>query len=113
MRISDWSSDVCSSDLLAQIETEAGGRPRTAKGAPDTVVTAAPYQRIVPALGVNRKHHARMIAVATAHIGQIDAEIVFGQSLHQGFEFVKGITKTGQIGQLLARLGNEIGRAHV
>src|SRR3546814_8189896 len=34
MRISDWSSDVCSSDLLALLDAKAGGAARVVAGDP-------------------------------------------------------------------------------
>src|SRR3546814_13006880 len=50
MRISDWSSDVCSSDLgLMSITGEGPGRPPVKVGAPVTDITAG----ILAAMGVS------------------------------------------------------------
>src|SRR3546814_6282239 len=46
MRISDWSSDVCSSDLLRRVEQRAGqAGPRPAPDGPPRPVRAAHLQR--------------------------------------------------------------------
>src|SRR3546814_7689678 len=63
MRISDWSSDVCSSDLGAGVQDPSGGVERVAGAAPVTVggeldSSATPVQGLAgEADDVERVHH--------------------------------------------------------
>src|SRR3546814_7627621 len=60
MRISDWSSDVCSSDLLGvapvPIEQRAGLRHRVEGGVGDVGVDCAPDEQPPPAIDVGPAH---------------------------------------------------------
>src|SRR3546814_4045630 len=46
MRISDWSSDVCSSDLIGQCFGQYRRPFGTAKAAPDRQLPVAPHDRV-------------------------------------------------------------------
>src|SRR3546814_8483938 len=52
MRISDWSSDVCSSDLTAAVAKSPVKPAATPKHAPPPPEPRAPSKRVVRAVGV-------------------------------------------------------------
>src|SRR3546814_10865489 len=89
MRISDWSSDVCSSDLVGGGAQNCGVERQRA--------------RLRPHLGVNRVTDDRSIA-------RIPSRIILPGT--------KQFAVSGNLGRRISRLrrfppGNEIGRAHV
>src|SRR3546814_9789338 len=58
MRISDWSSDVCSSDLADEIETGCIGQPRFLPYVPAAEHVVAGVERnIAAAFGINSVVH--------------------------------------------------------
>src|SRR3546814_3717355 len=74
MRISDWSSDVCSSDLIARkLDIEALGRPRAIDcrfrqaGTDQHIIDAAPHDRRPRILGRPAKgaHHVENVGLVT------------------------------------------------
>src|SRR3546814_6705402 len=83
MRISDWSSDVCSSDLHAVARdvddvVDATGDPVVAVGVAPAAVTAEVLAGIGREVGL---HEALMVAVDRAHLarpGVGDAEVALG-----------------------------------
>src|SRR3546814_4956654 len=69
MRISDWSSDVCSSDLLADPNFEAQPYdPWVAYGRSKTA-------NILFAVEFDRRHKARAIRAAAVHPGAIATDL--------------------------------------
>src|SRR3546814_17370575 len=74
MRISDWSSDVCSSDLLARHLTPFGDRPRGPRWR--EAEPRDPRGRIVDLLPIAEARHHRAIVLppskarASAHLGR-------------------------------------------
>src|SRR3546814_4287280 len=84
MRISDWSSDVCSSDLHARAPPEAG------RAVTDVLVPEAPGRRRrgdmvivrVPGAGWSTRVHGRAVAVTIALCGA--AFLAFAWSLSVG-----------------------------
>src|SRR5690606_32503301 len=88
---------------------ETRSRARTTKGAAYAVVAPSSYQRVVPAVGVNGKHHARVIAVAAAHVGQINTELVAWQCSDENIEIVESGMQGWQHWQDTTRPGDDFG----
>src|SRR3546814_8920899 len=55
MRISDWSSDVCSSDLVEQLLTNVGDDAHEITLATETIITALKLQRDALAIQSSRR----------------------------------------------------------
>src|SRR3546814_13746025 len=75
MRISDWSSDVCSSDLLARKPSRAGW------DAARQIAVAALSGRVEPSVGMATHYHADYVvpywAASLAKIAQVDRHIFY------------------------------------
>src|SRR3546814_10824884 len=72
MLISDWISDVCSSDLQAEQAADAGGQPRVrlGRGGPAPLVEPAQYHQVgalQPRFEQAPDEQARMPAIGGAH----------------------------------------------
>ena len=59
---------------LAQVHAESGRRTRAAESLADLVIAAAARDRIRPAAGIGREHHAAVIVI-TAQLGQIKTQL--------------------------------------
>src|SRR3546814_3900505 len=67
MRISDWSSDVCSSDLLGDVQCEGGLAHRRARGEDQQVGRLQAGSHLVE-LGVAGRHAGDAAAVGVARL---------------------------------------------
>src|SRR3546814_11449368 len=80
MRISDWSSDVCSSDLLAQACVGGGQRGAVAQGFADQGVELGVAERGPPVAGRERGVAERRNIQAAAAGERIGFDRVFPRS---------------------------------
>src|SRR3546814_1688583 len=121
MRISDWSSDVCSSDLLVAWEKAPADRSlldvifrffHTIKGNSGFLE----FERL------GRLSHAAETTLARARDGGVVPDAWFVSTIFAAIDEIRaileGLSEThaepgGDDGELIARLEQEIGRAHV
>src|SRR3546814_20954143 len=88
MRISDWSSDVCSSDLLAQahqLDLDDAGHVLAAEPAEQDHYIE-PVEEFRPEAGTHHLHHlvaGRLVDLLALGPGQILAAEVGGQDEHR------------------------------
>src|SRR3546814_11864387 len=128
MRISDWSSDVCSSDLNQALHPKEGGEPGAAGHRLDTVKAARRIEDRVAgrqrdtmlAIGIaDGQPPALIIAgiVEEEGAGQVGTQMLVPGQLHHRAVDVKAIFAAARIAvdarrQYLSRYrGGEIGRA--
>src|SRR3546814_3906696 len=85
MRISDWSSDVCSSDLIAQVDLAVFGRPDEIGGTSINMLDHRKARAAGAAVIVRRQADA--VADAVANQGGAAR----GKRGHQDFAFAGGL----------------------
>src|SRR3546814_2822338 len=105
MRISDWSSDVCSSDLLAAGQRRAL-RDRTRFEIDDILVAPGDMLALVHDVEADRQAFGRKLAVDVA-VGAIEHHLTFVQGAPLDESEVQRLAQGA-----VNRFG-EIGRAHV
>src|SRR3546814_13518172 len=101
MRISDWSSDVCSSDLGGLLVGHLRGNPQPAVGAKRKADVALDPGPIAIA--------RRILAVAGHHLAAFRA--LFQDDVDDAGKSVRAVLCRGTVAQHLDAIDGEIGRA--
>src|SRR3546814_17664528 len=74
MRISDWSSDVCASDLPAQLEREAAARRQYARFEVEVREVEAPTARLSTAMLAHQAVEPAFESAGQRKIGAVDRQ---------------------------------------
>src|SRR3546814_8537116 len=111
MRISDWSSDVCSSDLTTTRAGAARRRPAGARAEDSSRAVLTALRRIIRATDLHSKQLSREVGLTTPQVVVLQAvrdrgEVTNGQ-LSRSDSLSQGTVHT-----ILERLASQIGRAH-
>src|SRR3546814_8618453 len=116
MRISDWSSDVCSSDLLLSLPREIGAHPETGEAIAAGIGRFGPYLKHGSSY-VSLGPDDDVLSVGLNRAVSLLAESKSGGARELGKHPADGkpvTVRKGRYGPYVKHGGtNEIGRAHV